>query len=146
MFVRKRKNKSGSTSIVIVDKPNGKFKELTTIGTSNHPTEIENLYCKGKEWIKKRISHPEPDLFGERTATEQLLCNIQQILINGTELLPGKIFDDIGFNQLEDSVFKHLALSRLSFPSSKRATVEYLKDYYDEDVDLSRIYRYLGAD
>jgi hypothetical protein len=143
MFVRKRKNKSGSTSVVVVDKSNGKFKELTTIGTSDNPVEIQRLYRKGQEWINKKKSQPELDLFGERAATEQLLSNIQQILINGTELLLSKIFDDAGFNQLEDEVFKYLVLSRLSFPSSKRATVEYLKDYYDEDVDLSRIYRYL---
>ncbi|MFT4073810.1 MAG: IS1634 family transposase [Dysgonamonadaceae bacterium] len=96
-----------------------------------------------QEWINKKASLPELDLFGERTATEKFLSNIQQILINGTELLLSKIFDDIDFNQLDDNVFKHLVLFRLSFPSSKRAMVEYLKDYYDEDVDLSRIYRYL---
>ena len=60
-----------------------------------------------------------------------------------TELLLGSIFDQVGFSAIPDPVFKHLVLSRLSFPSSKRATVEYLNDYYDTDVDLSQIYRYL---
>jgi hypothetical protein len=32
MFVRKKKNKSGSFSIIIVDKSGGKYKELHTIG------------------------------------------------------------------------------------------------------------------
>jgi len=143
MFIRRRKNKSGTTSIVVVDKSQGKFLELTTIGTSDNPVEIEHLYLQGKEWIKEKTFQPELDLFGERAMTEKFLSNIQQILINGTELLLGNIFNKIGFDQLQDPVFKHLVLSRLSFPSSKRATVEYLKDYYDADFDLSEIYRYL---
>ena len=31
----------------------------------------------------------------------------------------------------------------LVYPTSKAATVEYLKNHFDEDVDLSKIYRYL---
>jgi transposase len=38
---------------------------------------------------------------------------------------------------------RKLVLSRLSYPASKAATVEYLKNHFDEDVELSRIYRYL---
>lgn len=32
MFVRKKKNRSESTSIVVVDKSNGRFRKLITIG------------------------------------------------------------------------------------------------------------------
>ena len=32
MFVRKKKNRSGTTSVVVVDKHGGKFKELHTVG------------------------------------------------------------------------------------------------------------------
>ena len=35
MFVRKKKNRSGTTSVVVVDKHGGKFKELCTIGMQN---------------------------------------------------------------------------------------------------------------
>ncbi|WP_418893566.1 IS1634 family transposase [Limibacterium fermenti] len=143
MFIRKRKNKSGTTSVVVVDKSGGKFKELVTIGVSENPFEIARLCQKGKAWIKSHTCSPELDLFEEREQTERLLNNIEQLLINGTELLLGNIFDRIGFNSIDDPVFRHLVLSRLSFPSSKRATVEYLKDYYDEDIDLSNIYRYM---
>ena len=31
----------------------------------------------------------------------------------------------------------------MAYPTSKAATVEYLKNHFDEDVDLSKIYRYL---
>ena len=52
-------------------------------------------------------------------------------------------FRSIGFDRITDAVLRALVFSRLSFPSRKAATAEYLKAYYDEDVSLDRIYRYL---
>ena len=43
MFLRKRKNSTGTISVVIVDKNNGKYKEIKTIGISSDPSEIDNL-------------------------------------------------------------------------------------------------------
>ena len=40
-------------------------------------------------------------------------------------------------------VFRQLVKARLAYPVSKSATVEYLKNHFDEDVNLSRIYRYM---
>jgi hypothetical protein len=36
-----------------------------------------------------------------------------------------------------------LVVSRICHPRSKVATVDYLKSYFDEDVELHKIYRYL---
>ena len=52
MFVRKKKNRSGTTSVVVVDKHGGKFKELHTVGIANSDEEIEKLLIQGKAWIK----------------------------------------------------------------------------------------------
>ena len=51
----------------------------------------------------------------------------------------------IGFDRINDTVLKDLVVARICQPRSKAATVEYLKSYYDEDVDLSNIYRYLNV-
>jgi len=61
MFVRKKKNKSGSTSVVVIDKSNGKFKELKTIGISRDENEITELYRSGKKWVQD--NYGEPDMF-----------------------------------------------------------------------------------
>ena len=37
------KNRSGTTSVVIVDKSSGKFRELKAIGVSSFPEEIADL-------------------------------------------------------------------------------------------------------
>ena len=49
----------------------------------------------------------------------------------------------LNYYNIKDDIFRQLVKSLLSFPSSKAATVEYLKNHFDEDVNLSKIYRYL---
>ena len=69
MFVRKKKNRSGSTSVIVVEKNSNKYKEHITIGISSDENEIEGLVEQGKEWIRKYQSRhsPELDLYGEET-------------------------------------------------------------------------------
>ena len=126
---------------------------MHTVGIARDESEIEPFRQKGLEWIRRRELevHPELDLYGEERRaceseiemTERVVANIDNILINGAELILNHVFDRIGFNRIEDDVFRKLVQSRLSFPASKAATVEYLKNYYDEELDLSKIYRYL---
>ena len=153
MYVREKKHRSGRTSVVIVDKASGKYREVHTVGISSDVAELEALVSEGKAWIERHRRETELflDLFGEereamRVETEEanrVLSNISNVLLNGSELILGRVFDHIGFGRIDDPVFRSLVLSRLSFPSSKAATVEYLKNYFDEDVSLSKIYRYL---
>ena len=53
------------------------------------------------------------------------------------------MFDNVGFNKVENVVFRQLVKARLTYPASKAAIVEYLKNHFDKDVSLSKIYRYL---
>ena len=73
----------------------------------------------------------------------RVVDNMDSVLINGTQLLLNQVYDSIGFNQIPDDILRHLVIARVSQPKSKLATVEYLKSYYDEDVDLNHIYRYM---
>ncbi len=75
--------------------------------------------------------------------TERFFRNIDNVLINGTQLLLNQVYDSIGFNRIPDEILRHLVIARVSQPRSKLATVDYLKSYYDEDVDLNLIYRYM---
>ena len=148
MFIRKKKNRSGTTSIVVVEKRNGIYREIITIGTSYDSSEITALFNQGKKWISHHIG--EQDVFEvhdraieEKQVTEYLLSNIENILLNGVQLVLNKVFKLTGFDAIEDDIFRQLVIARLSQPVSKLATVEYLKSHFDEDVQLHRIYRYL---
>ena len=153
MFVRKKKYPSGNIGVIVVEKIGGKMKELATIGVAYNEDEVENLVNEAKEWISKEKSrrHPQLDLYGEereacdreREEVRRVLSNVSNILLNGCDLILDRTFDRIGFNRIDDEVFRKLVKARLAYPTSKAATVEYLKNHFDEDVALSKIYRYL---
>ncbi len=71
------------------------------------------------------------------------MSNIENVLINGTQLILDQVFKVVGFDAIEHEILKQLVISRLSQPMSKLATVDYLKSHFDQDVQLHRIYRYL---
>jgi len=148
MYVRKKSNRSGTTSVVIIDKSSGKVRYLKTIGTSSNEQEIATLYQQGKKWIDLHCGNR--DMFREadqqreeKQVTEYLLSNVENILLNGTQLILNEVFNLVGFDAIDDDILKHLVAARLCQPSSKAGTVDYLKSYFDEDVELHKIYRYL---
>jgi transposase len=148
MYIRKKRNRSGSISIVVVDKSSGRYRELRTVGVGSDEKEIEALCLKGKKWISAHCGIR--DMFAiaeqereERQVTEYLLNNVENILLNGTQLILNEVFRLVGFDAIDDNILKHLVIARLCQPSSKAGTVDYLKSYFDEDVELHKIYRYL---
>ena len=68
---------------------------------------------------------------------------MEKVLLNGTQLILNQVFKIVGFDSVDDNILKHLVIARLSQPMSKSATVDYLKSYFDEDIQLHKIYRYL---
>jgi Transposase len=151
MFIRRKKNPSGIVSIQVIDKGTGKYRVLKTIGSSSDPDMVEELYQQGLHWIDGYggqlnlfpESKQEAQAIREREKTLRMLSNIDNILINGTQLILDRVFESVGFNAIKDDVLRQLVVTRLCQPTSKSGTVDYLKSYYDEDVNLSKIYRYL---
>lgn len=148
MFVRRKKNPSGIVSVQIIDKSKGRYHVVKTIGSSSKISEIESLCRQGKKWISSYLG--EQDIFEEHNkaleeiqVTEYLLSNVENILLNGVQLILNNVFELTGFDQVEDIIFRQLVIARLSQPMSKSSTVEYLKSHFDEDVQLHHIYRYL---
>ncbi len=132
MFVRKKKNRSGTTSVIVPDKSCGRFKELATIGVSSDPKIIDELVKKGHKWIDTHLgirnifdeSEQEQE---EKQVVDYLLSNIEQILLNGPQLILDKVYKKVGFDAIKDDILKQLVIARISQPSSKAGTVEYLK-------------------
>nr|WP_308164918.1 IS1634 family transposase [Bacteroides acidifaciens] len=134
---------------MVVDKHGGQFKELHTVGIGHDESEVEQLCSKGRLWINRHLGIKEIDFEGydqkdlERKNAESVLDNIDGILLNGAKLILDKVFDSVGFDRVGDDVLRHLVISRLCEPMSKMATADYLKTHFDEDVNLSKIYRYM---
>ena len=75
MYIRKKKYPSGNVGIIVVEKINGKMKELITIGIARSDKEVDALVKRGQEWMdrEQQRRHPRLDLFGEeRIRCEQI--------------------------------------------------------------------------
>ena len=66
-----------------------------------------------------------------------------QVQVIGPELVFGKIYDSIGFNQIENELFRHLVITRLFHPGSKLKAIDYLQRFLGISKDISEIYRFM---
>lgn len=143
MFFRQKKNRSGVVSVQVIDKSSGKYRLVKTIGSSSDATVVAELVKQAETWIKESQGQLNLDFSGGRLQAEQFLENITQIRVQGVELLLGSLFEQIGFGQIKDVLFKRLVLARLCYPASKLRTTDYLAKYEYLEMDVQSIYRYM---
>jgi len=147
MFVRKKKNNSGSVSIQIIDKSNG-YRVVQTIGSSSSPEKIEQLWQRGLD-IVHGATQGQQQLFSTKVETDLAIENFVEDLSNahirtiGPELIFGTVFDRLGFSAIKEELFRHIVIARLAYPTSKLKTADYLYRYKGITVDVQTIYRFL---
>ena len=66
-----------------------------------------------------------------------------QIRTIGPELVFGSLYDLIGFNKIQEQMFRHLVIARLTYPGSKLKTIDYLLRYQGKHLEISSVYRFL---
>lgn len=150
MFIRKKPNKSGSISVQIIEKCDGKYHVRKTVGSSDDGEEIARLVQEARSFLAMPPRN-QPRLFPLRSeednAIETFLHSLTnaQVRTKGPEIIFGTLFDRIGFNLLPDTLFRHITIARLAFPTSKVKTADYLYRFQGERIDVSRIYRFLDT-
>ena len=145
MFLRKLKNRSGSISIQIISKAHGKYKVIKTIGSGTSEQELEKLWFLGKQELERLSKQSNIFTSEQDTLVEQAMESLANASIRtvGPELIFGRIYESIGFNKLEEELFRHLVIARLAFPLSKLKTVEYLYRYQGIHLNIDAVYRFL---
>lgn len=150
MFVRRRKNKSGTTSVHIINKSDGTYRVVKSVGSSNDLNEIERLVKKAEDGLLPSYENQLP-LFHSILPGDVVVENFLKSLGNsnihtiGPELIFGTLFDRIGFNAVRDELFRHLVVARLAYPTSKLKTVDYLYRYQGTVTHEDAIYRFLDT-
>jgi transposase len=145
VYVRKKKNKSGLISVQIIDTSGRVDRLVKTIGHSSDSSEVLKLVRSAHQFINE-YTHQKEFVFNTLSKDSfltTLKAGLKKVQVVGSELILGKLFDEIGFNQITDELFRHLVLSRLTFPLSKLKTSEYLLRYQNIVVEADHIYRYL---
>jgi len=145
MFLREKRNKSGSVSVQIIQKLRGKYKVLQTIGNGRSEQELTKLNYLGKQEIERLSKQPELFVWENDLQIEQVFSNLSNasIRIIGPELIFGKLYDKIGFGSIQQELFRHLVIARIAYPLSKLKTVDYLYRYQGLTLDIDTVYRFL---
>lgn len=102
---------------------------------------MNQLVRRAHQWISHHLGQSELDFHGEKQLYSSFISSIQQVTVAGTDLMLGKLFDQIGFSQIKDELFRYLVLSRLLYPVSKLKTTDYLQKYHGIAIDEDAIYR-----
>ena len=91
MFPRKKKNRTGTISVVVVDKSRGVFKEVKNFGVAKTEEEADRLYAKAAEWVRSYGGQQEIDFVQssiiqqEFLESERVLNNISSVVLNGPQ-------------------------------------------------------------
>jgi len=145
MFLRNKRNASGSVSVQIISKAHGKYRVIKTIGSGTTEQQIQKLWFIGQQEMERlsaqsKLFVSEKDTFVEQVMESLANANVRTV---GPELIFGKIYDSIGFDQINADMFRHLVIARLTFPLSKLKTVEYIYRYQGVILDIDAVYRFL---
>lgn len=146
MFVRKKRNKSGSVSVQVVDKSNG-YRVVKTMGSAHDPHEAQRLMELGELFIARQRG--QYSLFPEDHHDRAVIADFVKHLGNaairtmGPELIFGRLFDDIGFNAIPEQLFRDIVVARLVYPTSKLKTIDYLYRYQGKTMNVQEVYRFL---
>lgn len=87
MFVRRIKNKNGKTYVQVVDKSSGKYKVLTSVGSSSDVEQIKKLELKGKQFIEQQTGVQQFDFSNEIGLYKSILSSINTHKLVGIDLL-----------------------------------------------------------
>lgn len=148
MFVRKKLNKSGTTSVQVVSKANGRYRIIKSFGTSCEEGKIAALELRARQWAEEQefgLDLFQPEGASEYDAIFEGIGQ-EQLRLVGPDLIYGRLFDKIGFRKVvtsDNDLFKSLVVTRLYHPGSKLKTLRYMAYFMNKFYDENKVYRFL---
>ncbi|MDY0285674.1 MAG: IS1634 family transposase [Bacteroidales bacterium] len=140
MFVRKKRNKSGTISVQIIQKINRSNKVIKTIGSSSNRDEVEKMYHQALYEMPRLYG---ATLFDSPSSSDiSELCN-DSVRICGPDIIFTQIYNHIGYGDICEPLLKDLVISRITRPGSKLNLAKYLNETGKQDVSVYSIYRFL---
>jgi len=145
MFVRLNRNRSGSVSVQIVRKENGRNRVLLTVGSGRTEQELAVLQQQAAYQMRSMQGHGLLFASEQDQRVEAFLATLgnDQVRVVGPELVLGKVFDAVGFGAVQDELFRHLVIARLYEPGSKLRTVDHMQRFMGVNTSVDRIYRFM---
>lgn len=138
MFIRRKPNKSGSFSVQVLDKRNGRNVLLRSFGSSKDEGVLRVKEQEASEYIRRYggqgvLSFDHDMSVQPEENADHFFNRIVDIRQDAPRIILGKVYDGIGFGAIKDNTLRSLAIARVCEPKSKVATVGYLKRCFRED-------------
>lgn len=145
MFYRRKPNKSGTYSVEVVSKIDGKNVVVQRFGTSRDETILRSFERKAQQWISDQHGPKLPFSWDKDDIISDFMSSLSnsQVRVQGPELVYGSIYDQIGYDAIEEPMFRHLVVCRLFSPGSKLKTIDYLQRYLHVSVTKHNIYNFI---
>lgn len=151
MFIRKKYNKSSkTTSVHIQETVEGKSRFIKNIGKASNEEELEKLIWEARKYISEaKVDSDQLSLLPseeEIESYEEKIIKAMPVpkLVNyGMKEILSKLFDYIGYNQIEEELFKKLVLYRIAYPVSKLKTTSYILREEGKEISVAKVYRFL---
>jgi len=129
-----------------MEKRRGRNVVVRSFGASSDEDEVACMMAAAKEYVLRKMGryynlfNPVPQV-----TIDEFMSGLSnsQVSVIGPELIFGQLYDLIGFDKIDDEMFRHLVISRLASPGSKLHTADYLLRYRGVSCDVSKIYRHL---
>ena len=142
MYIRIKKNKSGSSSVFIVDKSRGEYRVVKNFGVGRTEEEIELLEQRARKYLLEATGLSQ-SLFEKKPDVLVSYLSHEQLRLIGPELIYGRLYDKVGFGRLQNEMFRHLVISHLLSPNSKVKAIDYLQRFIGKNHGVLSIYRFL---
>jgi transposase len=152
MYVRRRKNVSGSTSVFIVDSIRIKGQVYAksimakSFGSSSDHDKIDAMVLEAKEWIAQNKEIKKQNIVSQALNIESSsdidLCNVERV---GVGELYGSIFNkffgSLVLRRVNKKLLEEIAIMRLACPTSKLKTAAMAESFGIKGMTPNKIYR-----
>ena len=149
MFLRKLKNAAHTVSFQIVKKVGRTNRLVKHLGTAKTLAEERDLEEAARLYLKKvRLDQGIVSLFDSRFETNEFelsLSRFEFLSVHNSNLYRFLLYfyEQLGFDKLQDQVFRDLMIARIMSPLSKVKTRDYLENSLGISYSLSSVYRCL---
>jgi transposase len=149
MYVRTRKNKSGSTSVFVVvskrikDKKHPRAVVVKSFGSSKDSQKINFLRKEADKFAKEKKYTPFLRINNEADIQSSQVKTIGFKDFYGK--LFGRYFADMKLEKVDYQVLQEIALMRIAQPASKLKTAEIASDFNFADLTINKIYKFMDS-
>ena len=148
MFIRKKRNKSGTISVFVLSTTKSRKQRLVKSFGSAHPNDtaaLEKLLQQASSFIQEMEGPSLPHIYEEEDVIDGFVSSLNntQVQVAGPELVFGTLYDRIGYGAIRNRMFRNTVICRLFNPGSKLKTVDYMERYLHVTYSVDQIYRFL---